>query len=185
MLMLDVQVPVSAPVGRWGMTVAVGGEVVFTVRIPIYIIFNPWSPEDPVYIPDDVARNFYTMQDKAVIFHGVEDMILTKTWYYGQVQTFHRTVTLPVIEFLMKIKQMTPAQRSDPIAVVRAMSAAVNTNDENGLVIGLWKEPFIDGIHPFAWSSSPTLLHRYMESGGNGVKYGQCFVFAGLLTARE
>ncbi|CAN7992135.1 unnamed protein product [Ixodes hexagonus] len=177
-LILDVQVPVSAPVGRWTMTVVAGGQVAFTFRKPIYIIFNPWSPEDLVYMPDDLWRTFYTMQDIGAIFHGALSVIFKKKWYYGQFDK----VVLPAAEFLMKIKQLTPAQRSDPIAVVRAMSAAVNSNDENGTVIGRWDRQYSDGIHPYSWSSSPTLLNKYMESGGNAVKYGQCLVFGGVLT---
>lgn len=54
----------------------------------------------------------------------------------------------------------------------------MNIQDNNGVLYGKWTGDYTGGINPSAWSSVPTIINRYMESGGNSVKYGQCFVFA-------
>ena len=48
---------------------------------------------------------------------------------------------------------------------------------------GRWDGHYKDGTKPTAWTGSVAILEEYMSKGGSTpVKYGQCWVFAGLLT---
>lgn len=176
MRLLRIHIPVTAGVGRWVLTVAADGQQ-FQATPPIYVLFNPWHSEDPVFLESEDDRLFYVMQDRGIIFHGQLDQPSGKEWYYGQFEK----VTLPTAEFLFKISEMPPLQRGDPIAVSRMLASAVNSKDNNGLVQGRWEPPYVGGVHPFAWSSSSAILNQYMEMGGNAVLYGQCYVFAAVL----
>ncbi|MBR1836922.1 MAG: transglutaminase domain-containing protein, partial [Kiritimatiellae bacterium] len=49
------------------------------------------------------------------------------------------------------------------------------------LVEGKWDEPYADGTDPDFWTGSGQIFADYLESG-TAVKYGQCWVFAGILT---
>ncbi|KAG0724712.1 Hemocyte protein-glutamine gamma-glutamyltransferase [Chionoecetes opilio] len=72
--------------------------------------------------------------------------------------------------------------RGDPIFVSRAISKMVNTNDgDNGVVVGKWSGSYDDGTSPSQWTGSIKILEEYMRSKGS-VKYGQCWVFAGVTT---
>lgn len=176
MRFLQIHIPVTAGVGRWVLTVAGDGQM-FRVTPPIYILFNPWHKEDLVFLENEQERFFYVMQDRGIIFHGQLELPAGKPWYYGQFEK----ATLPTTEFLFKISELPPQQRGDPVAVSRVLASAVNSKDNNGLVMGRWEPPYTDGVHPFAWSSSSAILNQYMEMGGNTVMYGQCFVFAAVL----
>ena len=59
----------------------------------------------------------------------------------------------------------------------------VNSPDDRGVLQGRWDGHYKDGTKPTAWTGSVAILEEYMsKGGGHPVKYGQCWVFAGLLT---
>ena len=57
----------------------------------------------------------------------------------------------------------------------------VNDVDDNGVVQGNWSENFVGGTPPSAWISSGPILTKYYSTK-RPVRYGQCWVFAGVLT---
>lgn len=82
--------------------------------------------------------------------------------------------------------------------VARTLSAMSNFNDDNGLMEGKWdvrrrfsltprsisdpaQPPFWGGILPLMWSGSLDVYNIYRATG-RGVRYGQCWNFAGILT---
>ena len=91
---------------------------------------------------------------------------------------------LPAITHLLdKATQLKDSERGDPVKVSRAISAVVNSNDDKGLLRGRWDGYYVDGTPPFEWTGSVPILEEYMKSGGNAsVKYGQCWVFSGVVT---
>ncbi|KAM5135806.1 protein-glutamine gamma-glutamyltransferase 6-like [Mantella aurantiaca] len=55
----------------------------------------------------------------------------------------------------------------------------VNSNDDRGVVQGNWSGNYNDGHSPTSWSGSVDILRKWAKSGP--VRYGQCWVFAGVL----
>lgn len=55
----------------------------------------------------------------------------------------------------------------------------VNSNDDLGILQGRWNGEYEDGTAPAAWTGSVPILEEYLDTG-NEVKYGQCWVFAGV-----
>lgn len=91
----------------------------------------------------------------------------------------------------------------DPIKVARVISAVVtyailfclksclknlvfkvNSLDDKGILQGRWDGKYDDGTQPFAWTGSVAILEQFLETG-SPVKYGQCWVFAGLVTTSK
>jgi hypothetical protein len=61
----------------------------------------------------------------------------------------------------------------------------VNSNDDLGVLQGRWNGQYEDGTAPAAWTGSVPILEEYLDSGSE-VKYGQCWVFAGVVaTGKE
>nr|CAD7425377.1 unnamed protein product [Timema monikensis] len=64
-------------------------------------------------------------------------------------------------------------------------SQPVNSNDEDvsvaGVIHGRWDGDYKDGTAPAAWTGSVAILEEYLTTGKE-VKYGQCWVFAGVVT---
>lgn len=176
-MLLKFRSPAKAPVGRWSLSFSLGGGSATPAKTPIFIICNPWLPEDPVFLKDDTERNFYTMKETGAYYYGSEKNFGQREWNYGQFEK----VTLATIEFLLKAVAADGAQRSDCVSLVRALCAAINVQDDQGLLTGRWSDDYSTGTSPSVWSSTMPILNKYMESGGNSVKYGQCFVFASAL----
>lgn len=176
-MLLKFRTPAKAPVGRWSLSFRLGDGSASPAKTPIYIICNPWLPEDPVYLKDEAERNFYTMKETGAYYYGSEKNFGQREWNYGQFEK----VTLATIEFLLKAVVADGVQRSDCVSLVRALCAAINVQDDQGLLIGRWSDDYSAGTSPSVWSSTMPILNKYMESGGNSVKYGQCFVFASAL----
>ena len=65
--------------------------------------------------------------------------------------------------------------------MARAISKIVNSNDDNGVLVGRWDGNYKDGTGPSTWTGSVDILDQYLTTGVP-VKYGQCWVFAGVVT---
>ena len=49
------------------------------------------------------------------------------------------------------------------------------------MVEGRWNGDYHNGTSPVAWTGSVPILEQFLKTG-DGVKYGQCWVFAGVVT---
>lgn len=85
------------------------------------------------------------------------------------------------------IFQMKGRNRSDPVKIARALSAACNVQDDNGMLVGNWgkdDDDYSGGTHPTKWVGSSAIIQSYF-SRKRPVKYAQCWVYAGVLTTRK
>ena len=57
----------------------------------------------------------------------------------------------------------------------------MNVPDDNGVLVGRWGGDYSDGIEPWKWASSKTILDQFMKEK-QPVKYAQCWVFSAVLT---
>eukprot|EP01120_Amphizonella_sp_Union-15-10_P006081 TRINITY_DN1895_c0_g1_i1.p1 TRINITY_DN1895_c0_g1~~TRINITY_DN1895_c0_g1_i1.p1 ORF type:complete len:494 (-),score=99.35 TRINITY_DN1895_c0_g1_i1:58-1431(-) len=62
------------------------------------------------------------------------------------------------------------------------MSAIVNSEDDNGILCGNWSGKYQGGTPPTSWTGSTDILNQFYISQ-RPVKYGQCWVFGGVLTS--
>jgi hypothetical protein len=74
--------------------------------------------------------------------------------------------------------------RGDPVRVARHISAIVNSVDDNGIMVGNWKDDFRGGTAPTDWHGSLAILQQFYKTK-KPVKFGQCWVFSGLTTTRK
>ncbi|XP_028170220.1 annulin-like isoform X2 [Ostrinia furnacalis] len=158
-----------------------GGSLSYTHPLPIYVLFNPWSLNDSVYMPGHSHREEYVQEDGGLMFRGVYNVIKPTPWNYAQYEKDILECALYLVSEIGKVKGRA---RGDPIRVARALSAAVNVQDDNGVLFGNWGKELSDysgGTHPLKWIGSLTILQKYYEKK-KPVKYAQCWVYAGVLT---
>ena len=60
-------------------------------------------------------------------------------------------------------------------------SFQVNSADEQGVLTGNWSGNYEGGCSPLDWVGSQEILEEYHKTG-RPVKYGQCWVFSGVVT---
>ena len=95
---------------------------------------------------------------------------------------FQENVLQCCIYLITSVGRFRISTRSDPVLVARHMSGVVNSEDNNGVLKGMWDiKGFKDGKHPMTWHGSSEILQEFYKDKKT-VKYGQCWVFGGLLT---
>ncbi|RWS06783.1 protein-glutamine gamma-glutamyltransferase 4-like protein [Dinothrombium tinctorium] len=100
--------------------------------------------------------------------------IFGQTWFYKQFDPH----VLNAVMFALDERNMSFAERADPVLVSRAFTLMVGE-----ILEGEWNQNYtLPGTKPFAWTGSEAILKEYFFSGGETVRYSQCWVFAGALT---
>lgn len=61
----------------------------------------------------------------------------------------------------------------------------INSLDDDGVLVGSWGGDFSGGTAPTAWTGSVEILTKYFSEEGKPVKYGQCWVYAGVFNTCE
>ncbi|KAM6948640.1 protein-glutamine gamma-glutamyltransferase K-like [Aplochiton taeniatus] len=181
---LSVNSPPNAVIGLYGLVVTTRSsksEAAATIHDPnknVVMLFNPWCEDDIVFLDDEEERKEYVLNDTGRIYYGTEKQIGARTWNFGQ---FHDGI-LEACLFVLEKSEMPPSGRSDPINVVRVISAMINAQDDFGVLVGNWSGDYSDGVSPTAWGGSVDILRKYHASNGTPVAYGQCWVFSGITT---
>lgn len=178
----EVSTPVNLPVGVWAVRVVTRmkssqAREVYDFDQDLYILFNPWNPDDQTYMEDTNLLQEYVLNDVGKVWVGPIKTTRGKPWFYGQFDS----VVLPATMFLLDRAEIPFHQRGDPIKMTRVISRIVNSNDDGGVLIGRWDGQYDDGTAPSEWTGSVDILAQYLETQQE-VAYGQCWVFAGVVT---
>ncbi|XP_077646034.1 protein-glutamine gamma-glutamyltransferase K [Lonchura striata] len=181
-LWVGLTAPPCAPIGRYRLsarTRSAAGEFAAPFEGPneLVLLFNPWCPEDSVYMEPTSDLSEYVLNESGRIFYGTEEQIVERAWNYGQFEPG----VLDACLFILDRRGMPHSARGDPIMVARVVSAMVNSLDDSGVLVGNWTGDYSQGTNPSAWAGSVAIL-RAFHGTGNPVRYGQCWVFAGVVT---
>uniref|UniRef100_A0A669BJI7 Protein-glutamine gamma-glutamyltransferase 2 n=1 Tax=Oreochromis niloticus TaxID=8128 RepID=A0A669BJI7_ORENI len=181
-LNLTITPPADAPVGKYNLTARYRNEE--TLLATLVVLFNPWCPDDSVSLSDEAQRQEYVMNEHGIIYSGSENYIRSVPWDFGQFEE-------DMVKICLKILDVNPkhlanaandvSARCNPIYVSRVVSAMINSNDDCGVVEGRWSAPYSGGNEPTHWSGSYPILKRWYDINCQSVKYGQCWVFAGVM----
>ncbi|XP_075701694.1 protein-glutamine gamma-glutamyltransferase E-like [Rhinoderma darwinii] len=150
----------------------------------IIILFNPWAKDDVVYMDDENERLEYVLNDSGIIYYGTVDYIEEMGWNYGQFEEGILDICFHILNRSLNYqenKELDCSKRYDPGYVGRVVSAMINSHDDDGVLEGNWSGRFPRGIHPQDWNGSVDILNMWRKGGYNPVKYGQCWVFAGVM----
>ncbi|TSK16040.1 Coagulation factor XIII A chain [Bagarius yarrelli] len=146
-----------------------------------YVLFNPWAIMDQVYLSSESDRKEYVLNDVGMIYTGDYVNISNRPWNYGQARIhIFQSDILEACIFILDFGKMPLQYRADAVKVVRKASAMINSLDDDGVLEGKWSDEFESGTAPTAWTGSVEILRKYLSEGGKPVKYGQCWVFAGV-----
>ncbi|XP_074936691.1 protein-glutamine gamma-glutamyltransferase K isoform X3 [Phalacrocorax aristotelis] len=181
-LNLCLTAPPNAPIGRYRLSIKTrtgAGEYAapFDDANDFFLLFNPWCPDDHVYMEKTSDLNEYVLNETGRIFYGTEDQIAERAWNYGQFDAG----VLEACLYILDRRGMPHSARGDPVMVSRVVSAMVNSLDDNGVLVGNWTGDYAQGTNPSSWAGSVDILRSY-HSAGAPVRYGQCWVFAGVMT---
>uniref|UniRef100_UPI0037E7FB4A protein-glutamine gamma-glutamyltransferase 2-like n=1 Tax=Semicossyphus pulcher TaxID=241346 RepID=UPI0037E7FB4A len=186
-MLLTLHSPADAIIGQYHLGVLVmspDGRILEKIdQKSFHLLFNPWCKDDVVYLPDESQLQEYVMNEDGVIFMGTWDYINSIPWNYGQFEDFVMDICFEVLDNskdALKNSERDLELRSDPVYVSRMITAMVNSNGDRGVLTGRWEEPYLEGMAPHRWAGSVPILRQWSKAGARAVKYGQCWVFAGV-----
>ncbi|XP_041820966.1 protein-glutamine gamma-glutamyltransferase 2-like isoform X2 [Chelmon rostratus] len=179
---LSVTPPADAPVGKYSLSARTMSES--ATLGTLVVLFNPWCSEDWVYLPDETERQEYVMNEEGVIYWGTSSYPRPMDWVFGQFEEEMVDICLKLLDVNPK-HMRDPAQdvsaRCNPIYVSRVVSAMINSNGDRGVLVGRWHDDYGDGVKPTHWAGSVSILQHWYQKNCHPVKYGQCWVFAGVM----
>nr|XP_046236054.1 protein-glutamine gamma-glutamyltransferase E-like isoform X2 [Scatophagus argus] len=179
---LSVTPPADAPVGKYSLSARTSTKT--TSLGTLVVLFNPWCSDDWVYLPDDRERQEYVMNEYGLIYYGTSHYAKPMNWLFGQFEEEMVDICLKMLDINPKHAK-NPADdvsaRCNPIYVSRVVSAMINANGDHGVLVGRWNGDYGDGVNPTHWTGSVSILQRWYQSNCRPVKYGQCWVFAGVM----
>jgi len=180
---MKINLPPNAPVGEYEFKALVKNRVGTTSLAEepfpdkVFLLFNPWSQSDSVYLDSATEREEYVMNENGLIWSRIDSRPMT--WRYDQfgIETF---------DVLMHLLEGQPSSiRSDAKLVSRHFTKMLDNG--NGVLVGKWdgdRSAYAGGEFPWYWSGSDQIFKKYKKNGWTPVKFGQCWVFGGLLTSQ-
>ncbi|XP_041938015.1 protein-glutamine gamma-glutamyltransferase E-like [Alosa sapidissima] len=177
--------PADASVGSYNLSMRVGSQDAQPrIITSLVLLFNPWCAEDWVHLPEEAERQEYVMSEQGLIYRGSDSYISPVAWNFGQFEE-------DMVDICLKLLDMNPkclkdaaedfSARCNPIYVGRVVSAMINANDDRGVLAGRWQTPYSGGVAPTHWNGSVDILRQWYKTSCSPVKYGQCWVFAGVM----
>ncbi|XP_073734574.1 protein-glutamine gamma-glutamyltransferase E [Callorhinus ursinus] len=185
-LTITISSPVSAPIGWYTLSTQISSQGKdFILKLGMFVLlFNPWLPEDVVFMSNHAEREEYIQEDAGIIYVGNMNRIGMVGWNFGQFEQGILNICLSILDHSLYFRRdpaTDVARRNDPKYVGRVLSAMVNGNDDNGVISGNWSGNYTGGLDPRNWNGSVEILKEWKKSGFRPVRYGQCWVFAGTL----
>nr|XP_039264838.1 protein-glutamine gamma-glutamyltransferase K-like [Styela clava] len=178
---IEVFTPSDMGVGQWMLFMYSKGkgrrsEKKSVVSDNIVILFNAWNKGDDVYMENEKWRKEYVLNDTGRQYYGSARSIGGMDWYFGQFET----EVLNAVLKLITMEKLLYRNRGSAVEIARHLSALMNANDDDGVLVGNWSGEYDDGINPSDWVGSYAIFKQYLEKE-KPVEYGQCWVFAGVL----
>ena len=125
----------TAAVGAYNMTIETslrsnpGAVKKYKVKVPVYILFNPWCTgvniiivhdslkvqylDDLVHMPKEEELEEYIQNDTGKLWVGTYRQIRTRPWVFGQFEE----AVLPAAMFVLDKSRIPLVDRGDPIMV--------------------------------------------------------------------
>ncbi|XP_042366038.1 protein-glutamine gamma-glutamyltransferase E-like [Plectropomus leopardus] len=181
-LTLIITPPADAPVGKYTLTVSYRDEEIELTKLAL--LFNAWCHDDTVFLDVEKARQEYVMNEHTVIYKGSKNYIFPLDWDAGQFEKDMVEICFALLDLSNKHKKdpaKDTAARNDPVYVGRVVSAMINSVGDCGVLEGRWGDSYDGGHRPGYWGGSVEILRKWKGSGYKPVKYGQCWVFAGVM----
>ncbi|XP_077424586.1 protein-glutamine gamma-glutamyltransferase 2 [Vanacampus margaritifer] len=186
-VLLTLHSPADAIIGHYRLDLLVtshsGHVLEKNENVDFHLLYNPWCKDDAVYLADEKLLQEYIMNENGIIYVGTSDYIHSRHWHFGQFEDNVLDICFEILDNsndALRNSEKDLKQRWDPVYVGRIISAMVNSNDDRGVLVGRWQEPYTDGVSPSKWTSSVPILQKWSNGRARPVKYGQCWVYAAV-----
>merc|ERR1711962_1113806 len=191
-LTVEVHIPASSPVGMWRCVVETSTREDSSARLQfrcpedLYVLFNPFSKDDGVFMADEARRDEFVQNPSGKIYTGGYRNVRGRPWVYGQFDD----CVLSAACVLLELSGLAHAERGNPVKVAKALTSMIRASrgaggSEDrpvGLLEARYDDDYRGGNSPHLWTGSVQIIEEFLRLGAAPVKYGQCWVMTGLMT---
>ena len=177
---VQVTIPVDAAIGTYELTAEGEYErgIAFEVKLSyrVVVLFNAWHRDDGVFLEDEDSRQEYVRNANGRLYAGSTVGI---PWNLG---LYRPNSIRAVVLLLEKLTPLSFEELRDPVLVAREMSALVNIQDDNGILVGNWSGNYSGGSAPTEWRGSAKILEVRGGSFGQWASVCLCswYLFGSL-----
>ncbi|XP_054283301.1 hemocyte protein-glutamine gamma-glutamyltransferase-like [Macrosteles quadrilineatus] len=166
----QVRIPVKCPVGIWHCNIVTSKVDTtrsetkeFNIEKDIYILFNPWCPDDGVFLDGD-AREQFVSSDYGRVWTGTHRHPIARPWVFGQ----YDDVVLPVAMLLLEESSLEHSRRGNIVEVARAIGTALRAKIEK-------QTSSVSSRSSAACTGSVAVLERWLKETDTS-HFGQTWV---------
>jgi len=188
-VMMEFVPPTDSIIGRYRCNMSIGTiDSAQATKVPygnMILLFNPWCNEDEVFLASETHRQEYVLEEDGALFYGTHFRIGMAKWRHGQFEKDILDICLDLLDEdsrYLAHPSKTIQDRRSACKLSRMLTALINCNDDKGVLLGRWDGDYADGAKPTSWNGSVKILKKWSDSKHAPVKYGQCWVFSGVLT---
>ncbi|KAM9260631.1 LOW QUALITY PROTEIN: protein-glutamine gamma-glutamyltransferase 6-like, partial [Cariama cristata] len=122
--------PANAVIGQYKLKLQIvsGNKFSSTLLGQFVLLFNPWCPNDDVYMANEKERREYVLNDSEIIFQGLEKYVQQEAWNYGQFEEDILDISLTILDQSLNHCQdpaVDVSIQNSPSYVSRVISAMV------------------------------------------------------------
>ncbi|XP_029466688.1 LOW QUALITY PROTEIN: protein-glutamine gamma-glutamyltransferase 6-like [Rhinatrema bivittatum] len=178
--------PANAVIGCYKLSVQVSSKQGKTSSFRLgqfILLFNPWAPDDDVYMAEEEERKEYVLNDYGISYFGHEKHIAEEGWNLGQFEEKILNICLALLDrnlMYLEDPALDCSCRKMPLYVSRVVSAMVNGYDDKGVLEGNWDDRFSGGVNPADWHGSVEILWKWHKRGYTLLNTASAWVFAGV-----
>lgn len=164
-LTLQVSVPPTALVGVWSYEIHHSNDI-FYGREDIYILFNPYCSEDPVYIDNEQFRREYIHSETGKIYRGTARNPKSYKWVYGQFEANLLPITVLLLDRFTEGNRdvIDYSQRGSPVFVARALAQLMYSRNSGPFRESSSTGPDTTAFNSFSYTGSQSVLDRFIEN---------------------
>ncbi|RWS12710.1 hemocyte protein-glutamine gamma-glutamyltransferase-like protein [Dinothrombium tinctorium] len=158
-------------------------EIRYKTRHRLIILFNPWSPEDAVYVPslNRAQLDSYVLEEEGLMFSYNYQDSEPIPWLYNQF----KTEVLSAVIFVLEGNNLHPTDYNNPISVTTFLNQMIRDRIIEGNWQSVREAPKRfnghEATHALSWGGSAEILEEYHQYNGDKIGFAQCWVFAGVL----
>ncbi|XP_014243165.1 annulin-like [Cimex lectularius] len=170
-------------IGRWGIEIDTkvkenNERSTYALDTLMYVIFNPYAPDDEVKI-DDTHITEYVTNEHGLIYRGNMKPNNPTYWVYGQ---FAKDVLDCALYLITDVAKLPVSKRSNAVEITRALTSTINANNcDGGVMLSSTTGNFDKTESPLLWCASAPILQAYYSTK-EPLRFANCLVLAGVLT---
>ncbi|CAG7834007.1 unnamed protein product [Allacma fusca] len=164
-LTLQFSVPSTALVGVWQYEIHHNNDI-FYGREDIYILFNPYCTDDPVYVDNEQFRREYIHSETGKLYRGVAKNQRSYKWVYGQFDASILPLTVLLLDRFTEGNRniIDYSQRGSPVFVVRALANLMYSRNAGPLREASLTAPETTAFDSYSYTGSQSILDRLIEN---------------------